>query len=203
MFEALSDKLSGVFDRLRGRGALNEADVDEALREVRLALLDADVALPVVRDFIAKVRERALGDEVLDSVSPGQQVVKIVNDVMIEQLGGAGAVPLNLNAARADPDPDGRPARLGQDHHRRQARAAACASGCARRCCWPASTPSARRRSCSSRSWPSRRGVPSLPIVAGQTPVEIARARDGDRRGAKASTSSSSTPPAGSRSTRR
>ena len=61
MFEALSDKLSGVFDRLRGRGALSEADVTEALREVRLALLDADVALPVVRDFISKVRERAVG----------------------------------------------------------------------------------------------------------------------------------------------
>ena len=98
MFEALSDKLSGVFDRLRRRGALNETDVMEALREVRLALLDADVALPVVRDFIAKVRDRAVGQEVLDSVSPGQQVVKIVNDVMIEALGGEGAVGLNLNA---------------------------------------------------------------------------------------------------------
>ena len=98
MFEALSDKLTGVFDRLRGRGALSEADVTEALREVRLALLDADVALPVVRDFIAKVRERAVGAEVLSSVTPGQQVVKIVNDVMVEALGGEGAVPLNLNA---------------------------------------------------------------------------------------------------------
>ena len=98
MFEALSDKLSGVFDRLRGRGALSEADVTEALREVRLALLDADVALPVVRDFISKVRERAVGSEVLSSVTPGQQVVKIVNDVMVEALGGEGAVPLNLNA---------------------------------------------------------------------------------------------------------
>ncbi|MBN8900637.1 MAG: signal recognition particle receptor subunit alpha, partial [Rhodospirillales bacterium] len=87
MFEALSDKLSGVFDRLRGRGSLNETDVAEALREVRIALLDADVALPVARDFIAKVRDRAVGSEVLDSVSPGQQVVKIVNDVMIEALG--------------------------------------------------------------------------------------------------------------------
>ena len=103
MFEALSGKLSGVFDRLRGRGALTEIDVTEALREVRLALLDADVALPVVRDFIAKVRERAVGQEVLASVSPGQQVVKIVNDVMIEELGGAGAVPLNLNAAAPIP----------------------------------------------------------------------------------------------------
>ena len=98
MFEALSGKLTGVFDRLRRRGALSEEDVSEALREVRLALLDADVALPVVRDFIAAVRTRAIGQEVLDSVSPAQQVVKIVHDCMIEALGGSGAVPLNLNA---------------------------------------------------------------------------------------------------------
>ena len=98
VFEALSDKLSGVFDKLRRRGALSEADVTEALREVRLALLEADVALEVVRDFIAKVRERAVGAEVLRSVSPGQQVVKIVNDALIEALGGAGAVEINLNA---------------------------------------------------------------------------------------------------------
>ena len=175
MFEALSDKLVGVFDRLRSRGALSEADVSEALREVRLALLDADVALPVVRDFIAKVRERAIGAEVLDSVTPGQQVVKIVNDVMIEALGGEGAVPLNLNAAAAGADPDGRPAGLRQDHHLRQDRAAGCRTGRSARCCWPAWTPSAPPRSCSWRSWPSRRGVPSLPIVAGQTPVQIAR----------------------------
>ncbi len=98
MFDTLSGKFSDIFDRLRRRGALSESDVNEALREVRLALLDADVALPVVRDFIAKVRERAVGAEVLRSVSPGQQVVKIVNDVLIEALGGEGAVPLNLNA---------------------------------------------------------------------------------------------------------
>ena len=98
MFDTLAGKLSGVFDRLRGRGALTEADVNEALREVRLALLDADVALPVVKDFINNVRIRAIGAEVLDSVAPGQQVVKIVNDVMIEALGGAGGVGLNLNA---------------------------------------------------------------------------------------------------------
>ncbi len=91
MFESLSDKLSGVFDRLRGRGTLAEADVVEALREVRLAMLDADVALPVVRDFVAKVRERAVGTEVLGSVTPGQQIVKIVNDALVEQLGAAGA----------------------------------------------------------------------------------------------------------------
>ena len=103
MFDALSDKLTGVFDRLRRRGALNEADVTEALREVRVALLDADVALPVVRDFIASVRERAVGMEVLRSVSPGQQVVKIVNDALIAALGGEGAVGLNLVAASPIP----------------------------------------------------------------------------------------------------
>ena len=119
MFDALSDKLTGVFDGLRRRGALNETDVAEALREVRLALLDADVALPVVRDFITKVRDRALASEVLNSVTPGQQIVKVVNDVMIEELGGEGAVPLNLNAPAPIPVPDGRPARLRQDHHRR------------------------------------------------------------------------------------
>jgi signal recognition particle subunit SRP54 len=103
MFDTLSDKLNGVFDKLRKRGALNEADVTEALREVRLAMLDADVALPVVRDFIARVRERALSTEVMDSLTPGQQVIKIVNDSMVEALGGAGAVPLNLNQAAPIP----------------------------------------------------------------------------------------------------
>ena len=96
MFDSLSGRLGAIFDRLRGRGALSEADVAEALREVRLALLEADVALPVVKDFIASVRERAVGQEVMRSVTPGQQVVKIVHDALIEALGGAGAVPLAL-----------------------------------------------------------------------------------------------------------
>jgi signal recognition particle subunit SRP54 len=97
MFDSLSGKLSEVFDKLRRRGALSEADVTEALREIRLALLDADVALPVVKDFINTVREKAVGAEVLRSVSPGQMVVKIVNDALIEALGGT-AVPVNLLA---------------------------------------------------------------------------------------------------------
>jgi signal recognition particle subunit SRP54 len=97
MFESLSNRLSATFDRLRGRGALSETEVLEAMREVRLALLEADVALPVVKEFVTKVRDRAVGAEVLRSVTPGQQVVKIVNDVLIESLGGEGAVPLNLN----------------------------------------------------------------------------------------------------------
>nr|TFG53580.1 MAG: signal recognition particle protein [Hyphomicrobiales bacterium] len=87
MFDGLQERLTSVIDKLKGRGALSEADVDEALREVRLALLEADVALPVVKDFIARVRERAVGEEVVRSVSPGQQVVKIVHDALVETLG--------------------------------------------------------------------------------------------------------------------
>ncbi|HYZ31969.1 MAG TPA: signal recognition particle protein [Crenalkalicoccus sp.] len=100
MFEALSGKLNGVFDRLRRRGALTEADVNEALREVRVALLEADVALPVVKELVGKVRERAVGQEVIRSVSPAQQVVKIVHDALVEALGGGEqrAPGLDLNA---------------------------------------------------------------------------------------------------------
>ncbi|MDQ3139629.1 MAG: signal recognition particle receptor subunit alpha, partial [Pseudomonadota bacterium] len=87
MFESLSDRLGGVFDRLRGRGALNEADVRAAMREVRIALLEADVALPVVREFVDKATEQAVGAQVLKSITPGQQVVKIVHDALVEMLG--------------------------------------------------------------------------------------------------------------------
>jgi signal recognition particle subunit SRP54 len=88
MFESLSERLGGVFDRLRGRGALTEADVRAAMREVRVALLEADVALPVAKTFIDKVTERAVGAEVTRSVTPGQQVVKIVHDELAAMLGG-------------------------------------------------------------------------------------------------------------------
>src|ERR1700741_3659701 len=88
MFDSLSDRLGGVFDRLRRHGALTEADVGVALREIRIALLEADVALPVVRDFVAAVREKALGQEVLRSVTPAQMVVKIVHDHLVEGRGG-------------------------------------------------------------------------------------------------------------------
>ncbi|GGO98227.1 signal recognition particle protein [Stakelama pacifica] len=87
MFDSLSDRLGGVFDRLRGRGALTEADVRTAMREVRVALLEADVALPVARKFVDDVTEKAIGQDVLRSVTPGQQVVKIVNDELIAMLG--------------------------------------------------------------------------------------------------------------------
>ncbi len=88
MFESLSDKLQGVFGRLRGKGALTETDVQDALREVRLALLEADVNLRVVKEFVAKVRERAVGENILDGLHPAQQVVKIVNEELTALLGG-------------------------------------------------------------------------------------------------------------------
>ncbi|WBY15983.1 signal recognition particle protein [Erythrobacteraceae bacterium WH01K] len=98
MFDALSDRLGSTFDRLRGRGALREQDVRDAMREVRVALLEADVALPVARSFIDRVTEKAVGESVLKSVTPGQQVVKIVNDELIEMLGGEGHEDINLEA---------------------------------------------------------------------------------------------------------
>lgn len=97
MFESLSERLGDVFDRLKRRGALSEDDVAEVLREVRVALLEADVALPVVRDFVARVQEEAVGQEVVRSVTPGQMVVKIVHDALIEML-GSEAVGIDLNA---------------------------------------------------------------------------------------------------------
>ena len=101
MFDSLTDRLGDVFDRLRRHGALSEADVGAAMREIRVALLEADVALPVVRDFISSVREKALGQEVLRSVTPAQMVVKIVHDHLVEVLGGGEdlrADGLDLNA---------------------------------------------------------------------------------------------------------
>lgn len=89
MFETLSEKLDSVFKKLKGRGLLKEEDVDVALKEIRLALLEADVNFKVVKEFVQHVRERAVGKEVLESLSPGQQVVKIVNDVLCELLGTA------------------------------------------------------------------------------------------------------------------
>ncbi|MEJ2015604.1 MAG: signal recognition particle protein [Limibacillus sp.] len=88
MFESLQERLGGVFDRLTRRGALTEDDVSAALREVRVALLEADVALPVVKDFVEQVKAKAVGQEVLRSVQPGQQVVKIVHDELVQMLGG-------------------------------------------------------------------------------------------------------------------
>jgi len=96
MFEGLTERLGGVFDRLSGRGVLGEKDIDEAMREVRVALLEADVALPVVKDFIAKAKESATGEAVIRSIRPADQVVKIVYDGLVEMLGGEEPEGLKL-----------------------------------------------------------------------------------------------------------
>src|ERR1700749_4819081 len=98
MFESLSDRLGKIFEGLTGRGALSPADVDAALREVRRALLEADVSLEVIKAFVEQIRERAVGAEVTRSVTPGQQVIKIVHDELVKVLGGT-AVPLAFHAA--------------------------------------------------------------------------------------------------------
>ena len=174
MFDALSGKLSGVFDGLRRRGALSEGDVVEALREVRLALLEADVALPVVKSFIQGVRDRAVGAEVLDAVSPGQQMAKIVNDVLVEALGGAGAVPLDLAAAPPVPilmvglQGSGKTTTSGKLALRllsRERKRVLLASLDTQR-------PAAQLQ---LAQLAERAGVASLPIVAGEGPVQIAR----------------------------
>ena len=90
-FEGLTEKLNGVFKRLRGKGRLSESDVKEAMREIRLALLEADVSFKVVKEFIAKVSERAVGTDVLESLSPAQMIVKIVNEELVALMGGGEA----------------------------------------------------------------------------------------------------------------
>ncbi len=182
MFDALSGRFTDVLDRLRGRGALSEADIGDALREVRLAMLEADVALPVIKDFVAKVRERAVGAEVLNSVSPGAQVAKIVNDALVDALGGAGAVPLNLAAAAPVPilmvglQGSGKTTTSGKIALRlaqREKKRVLLASLDVQR-------PAAQLQ---LAQLAERAGVSSLPIVAMQTPVQIARrAMDVGRR---------------------
>ena len=98
LFQSLSDRLAGVFDKLTGRGALSESDVNDAMREVRRALLEADVALDVVRSFTDRVRAKAIGAAVVKSIRPGQMVVKIVHDELVETL-GSDAEPIDLAAA--------------------------------------------------------------------------------------------------------
>ena len=90
-FESLGDKLQGVFKKLRGKGKLNEKDIKEAMREIKLALLEADVNFKIVKEFVNKVSEKALGAEILESLTPSQQLVKIVNDELTEMIGGETA----------------------------------------------------------------------------------------------------------------
>lgn len=98
MFETLGERLQTVFDGLQRHGKLTEADVDKAMREVRLALLEADVNYKVVKSFVERVRERAVGQEVMRSLTPGQQVVKIVHEELINTLGEPGRLNLGLQS---------------------------------------------------------------------------------------------------------
>jgi signal recognition particle subunit SRP54 len=178
MFDNLSDRLGGVFDRLRGRGALGEADVREAMREVRIALLEADVALPVVRRFIDRVTEKAIGQNVLKSVTPGQQVVKIVNDELVETLGGAENAGkdiggLDLNAAppvvimMVGLQGSGKTtstAKLGKLLREKQGKKVLMAS-------LDVNRPAAQEQ---LRVLGEQVSVATLPIIAGQTPTTIA-----------------------------
>jgi signal recognition particle subunit SRP54 len=182
MFDTLSGKLTAVFDRLRQRGTLNEVDVGEALREVRLALLEADVALPVVKTFIAGVRDRAIGAEVIRAVAPGQQVIKIVNDVLVEHLGGEGSSALDLNHPAPVPilmvglQGSGKTTTSGKLALRlakRERKRVLLASLDTQR-------PAAQLQ---LAQLAEAAGVPSLPIVAGETPLAIAlRALEAGRR---------------------
>ena len=112
MFEALSDRFDGIFKRLRGRGRLREEDVDEVLREIRLALLEADVNFKVVRSMQARIRERAIGLELSQALNPAQQVIKIVHEELINTLGGE---TMRITFASRPPDrrAHGGPPRFG------------------------------------------------------------------------------------------
>ena len=173
MFDSLSDRLGGVFDKLRGRGALKEQDVRDAMREVRIALLEADVALPVVRRFIDSVTEQAVGQSVLRSVTPGQQVVKIVNDALVEMLGGAEPAPLELTATppvvilmvglqgSGKTTTTAKLAKLLKEKHGKKAMMASL----------DVNRPAAQEQ---LAVLGEQVGVATLPIIAGQQPTEIA-----------------------------
>jgi signal recognition particle subunit SRP54 len=173
MFEGLSEKLSGIFDALTKRGVLSDDDVNAALREVRRALLEADVALDVVRSFTDKVRDRAVGANVVKSVTPGQMVIKIVNDVLIETL-GADADPINLDAAPPvaimmvglqGAGKTTTAAKIAKRLRDREKRKVLMASLDVKR-------PAAQEQ---LAVLGRQIGIDTLPIVAGQTPVQIAR----------------------------
>ena len=173
MFDGLSEKLSGIFDQLTRRGALSENDVNLALREVRRALLEADVALDVVRPFIDKVRERAVGANVVKSVTPGQMVVKIVNDVLVETL-GADADPINLDAA--SPVAIMMVGLQGAGKTTSTAKIAKRLTDRMKRRVLMASLDVKRPAAQEQLAVLGRQvGVDTLPIVPGQTPVQIAR----------------------------
>ena len=173
MFDSLTQRLGGVFENLKRRGALSESDVDAALREVRIALLEADVALPVVKDFIAGVRGRAVGVEVLRSVSPAQMVVKIVHDRLIEVLGPetadvefhAAAPAAVLIVGLQGSGKTTTTAKIGSWLAGRRKKKVLMASLDTRR-------PAAQEQ---LRVLGEQAGLPTLPVVPGQMPEDIAK----------------------------
>ncbi len=173
MFDGLGTRLGDVFARLTRKGALREADVDEALREVRLALLEADVALPVVKDFLARVREQAVGENVIRSVTPGQMVIKIVHDALTDLLGGVN-LGLNLNAV-----PPAVFMMVGLQGSGKTTSAAKIALRLQSRdkkrvmmASLDTQRPAAQEQ---LRILGEQAGVETLPVIAGQAPVDIAR----------------------------
>src|SRR6201985_114942 len=172
MFESLQSRLTGVFDKLRGRGALTEADVDEALGEVRTALIEADVSLPVVKDFIDKVRPRAIGEDVIRSVTPGQQVVKIVHDVLVETL-GAESSGLSLGSP---PAPILMVGLQGSGKTTTSAKIALMLQTREKKRVLMASLDVSRPAAMEQlKILGEQAGVATLPIVANQTPLDIAK----------------------------
>ena len=173
MFDGLSGRLSGIFDRLKGRGALSEADVTEAMREVRRALLEADVALDVVRSFTDKVRARAIGAEVIKSVTPGQMVVKIVHDTLVETL-GSEAEPIDLSAV--PPVPILMVGLQGSGKTTSTAKIARRLTDRMKKKVLMASLDTRRPAAMEQLAILGKQvGVETLPIVAGQSAVQIAR----------------------------
>src|SRR5947199_799950 len=173
MFDSLSERLSGILDRLTRRGALSEADVDAALREVRRALLEADVALDVVRSFVEEVKKHAVGVAVIKAVKPGQMVVKRVDDQLVETL-GAGADPLDLTA----PAPVGimMVGLQGSGKTTTTAKIAKRLTEQGRRKVLMASLDTRRPAAMEQLAVLGQQvSVDTLPIVAGQTPPQIAR----------------------------
>jgi signal recognition particle subunit SRP54 len=183
MFQSLTDRLSGVLDKLTKRGALSESDVNEAMREIRRALLEADVALDVVRSFVDKVKAKAIGQEVLRSVTPGQMVVKLVNDELVAML-GSDADPIDLNAVPPVPvlvvglQGSGKTTSTAKIAYRlrtKEKKKPLMASLDTRR-------PAAQEQ---LRVLGEQTGIDTLPIVAGQSPLQIAkRAIDAAKLGA-------------------
>ena len=182
MFDGLTGRLGDIFDKLRRRGSLSEEEVSAALREVRIALLEADVALPVVKDFVGRVRERAVGQEVLRSVTPGQQVIKIVHDAMVEMLGGTpGEEPtppgaIDIDVDRTPPVPVLMVGLQGSGKTTTTAKIAHRLSTRRRKKVLMASLDTRRPAAMDQlRILGEQAGVATLPIVPGQPPVEIAK----------------------------